>query len=39
MYFDMFYLKSQQTVENLQNLVSSDGRFKNLRDAMVTKLI
>ena len=27
-------LKSKQTVDCLQNLVSSDGRFKNLRDAM-----
>lgn len=27
-------LQSRQTVEKLQNLVSSDGRFRNLRDSL-----
>ncbi|CAF0754244.1 unnamed protein product [Brachionus calyciflorus] len=32
--WDKLSKNSQQTIETLQNLVSSDGRFKNLRDAM-----
>ena len=35
LYLSEHFFKNQQTIETLQTLVSSDGRFKNLRDAMV----
>jgi hypothetical protein len=30
----MFFFKTRQTVEKLQSLISSDGRFRNLRDSL-----
>ena len=34
-FFNRFYLfQTRQTVEKLQGLVSSDGRFRNLRDSL-----
>jgi len=36
LYINFVFLSSQtkQTIEKLQNIVSSDGRFRNLRDAL-----
>ena len=33
-YYLHFILQTRQTVEKLQNLISSDGRFRNLRETL-----